>query len=308
MAYYVDEKKLRDSTFETKLDFYKDTDTKSIIDLPIDPQIKETYNINIRAEKGYLSYLNDLNINLKSSEAKEDTYIDNIKKGEESLTEARKKVYEAHKSLKKAKQERFEAPLFSKEEAAANEKVKQANEAKKQAKENRAKAKQTLEKYHTEYKAYLEKLDKSRAKKQKIEDQIKSCKSQNKRIITETEQQIQLVTEFKIKVELLDGKIKEDKDIRVGNHILPAGDALTLLKKFSDGLTVSLAKPLKSDSLEFRMLTELEQQALENDHQQTYQDGVTQKQTEISSRYEEYEKQHTAYNDYIFREDSDEGR
>lgn len=303
MSYYVDENQLRDNVFETTLDFYNDENTKAnIIDLKIDPEIKEIYDINIRAAKGYLSYLNDLESSLKSSKEKAETFEKNIEESTESVKEKNEKYIEAILSLRKARKERFEESIGSKEEKAANEKVKQAKESTKQAKTDKYKAKETLEKYKKEYKDYLIKLLDSEGKKKKIEDVVASCKSQNKRIVAETNEQIKFVTEFKTKVDLLAGKIKNDEKIRYGAQLFSAQHLLGLLKQFSDNLTVSLAKPLTNDSIEVTLLHSLEEQALKDDRKQEYSEKFSQKRTKISNEYEKHKKINKAYTKYIFQE------
>lgn len=296
MSFYVDKEQFKDRDFEKTLEFYTAKSTKeNLIDLGgIDSQIKGTYDINISTATGYHSYLHDLEEKLKTAEDKVDTCKDAISDKVKAEREARRK-------LRRARKELWETSIGR--GAHARKGVSDARESLKKAKENRISA----------IEAYKEQLAKVESVKSKIEEEkakINSCLTSNQAIVADTRKQIELVSEIKTKLPLLESRIDSNALIRVGNRTLPAGTVLNQLKSFSDDLKVSLATPLKDDSPEIIMLHLLEENAIPDNSRQEYSDELSQSQTNIQNAYEAYITRNQGYNQYLNKSSrgDDDGR
>lgn len=299
MGYYVDKKQFENKDFKRTLEYYKS------IGIEMDDEIIAIYNANIDTAVGNYSNLHSLEQELESSE-------ENIERHEENIHDARQRVHETNSELKKARKERWQAAIGSKEEAAANDRVKQGKKHKKQAQK-------MLNQRKEAYRKYLVRLENTKGEKRRLDEIQESCKAENEAIIAETQEQIDFVTEFKTKLSLLENSVDNNVTFRVGNQEVTAGAVVNQLKTFEKDLKVSLATPLSSSSPEIVMLHLLEEHAIPQEHKKEYPEKLSEKQKQIEDGHKAYLERFKIYNRYLNlssrgenekpnRDDDDDGR
>lgn len=266
MGYYVNKNQFMDEEFLKTLEYLRSTGVS------ISPEISAVYNINAEVASGNYSNLRQIERELEASE-------DHIERHQENIHNANHDVFEAIRAIRKAKKDWWQADLFSND-------AKRSREELKRAKERKAHAKKRLDEMKKSYQKYLARLSESQGEKKSIEDDIADCKAKNEELVADVQSQIDLVTEFKARMEALKKTLDFNKagsfdqfkatKIKIGNDTRPAGEVYLELQACQKSFTISTSQPLTADAHPFQLLQSLEQQAISQDKQQDYQDRIPQ--------------------------------